>query len=157
MDMFFMDGLYGWIDMGSKRSYVVVASVTYELASVLICAYVYICTERCLRCVPQDENTGGFFVTALRKIDNSKAHAPAGADATSTSNSTTTVTAGTSAEDASGIAAQSNPTSSTTTASGGAGNQKGLSDFLVWGEESFNRVSGYISHHTFRYMQIANS
>jgi hypothetical protein len=45
---------------------------------------VCVCTERCLRCVPHDEDTGGFFVATLRKIEKPTATAAATATASST-------------------------------------------------------------------------
>lgn len=81
--------------------------------------------ELCMRCVPQDEDTGGFFVATLRK----KPKPAASTDAASAV--AVAVSAPVSAADVPA------PTKNR--------NRKGNNEYQVWDEETFNMVSTMIS------------
>lgn len=104
--------------------------------------------ERCLRCVPQDEDTGGFFVATLRKIARPVAEEKVAA-------TTTTAPATTAEEECDEAACEAAAAADMggdeegagkPQRSNGAGQQKanrGLVDFHQWDEETFQRIKEF--------------
>ncbi len=97
--------------------------------------------ERCLRCVPQDEDTGGFFVATLRKLPRST---------DSTSNETTEPVTNTATNEeeeaiASAIAeeAEGGDGKKSKPQHGQQQGQKGLVEYHPWDQESFDRVKAF--------------
>jgi len=92
--------------------------------------------ERCLRCVPQDEDTGGFFVATLRK----KVRVRSDASATSLPETQENEAK----EDATGEAAQDEADAAAVQEeSGPRPAQKSLVDFLPWDRDEFQRIQTF--------------
>eukprot|EP01032_Pedospumella_encystans_P019869 gene19869-22583_t len=92
--------------------------------------------ERCLRCVPQDEDTGGFFVATLRKVARpvvAEEQAPAAAPVVEEITAEEAEAAAVAAEAAEeGPAPQRQPRP-----------MKGLVDFHQWDLDTFNRIKQF--------------
>lgn len=53
----------------------------YGCGSPILCYSICYCIDYCLRCVPHDEDTGGFFVATLRKVEKPSTAGATGASA----------------------------------------------------------------------------
>lgn len=64
----FLDGTHISAHHVSHTAIYLVLGVYMHINFVFFTGTVPLNLERCMRCVPHDENTGGFFVTCLRKV-----------------------------------------------------------------------------------------
>lgn len=88
--------------------------------------------ERCLRCVPQDEDTGGFFVATLRKKEKAVTETVPKVDEPVAS-----------AEQAANTAVAPSDAAMDTVAKKRTKYQRGNNEFQVWDSEAFDKVSPY--------------
>jgi multisite-specific tRNA:(cytosine-C5)-methyltransferase len=109
----------------------------------------YLCTrpntERCLRCVPQDEDTGGFFVATLRKVPRTTAPAAAPVPATvaAADIAAPEADAEATAEEAAAQAAAVEDGEPTDNAGKESKMYKGPVNFQQWDEEAFLRMKQF--------------
>lgn len=98
--------------------------------------------ERCLRCVPHDEDTGGFFVTAIRK----KISEPTAPAASAAEEPTGQPTAEDMTEGAETTPSTEKDSTDQKTQDESKGNKRGNRhhknpiDLLLWDDESFRMV-----------------
>jgi len=99
--------------------------------------------ERCMRCVPHDEDTGGFFVATLRKVEKAnfaakaEARAEHAAKRAATGESREAVTTVESEPQGAGAATAAGAADSVSV------NQKGLVDYSVWEQEYYEKARDF--------------
>lgn len=92
--------------------------------------------EKCLRCVPHDEDTGGFFVATLRKVRSKKNTKTKDSTESKTSEETTAV-----AIDAPEVQMDNDKDQNNTSSNNNR--RKGLIEFVQWDVSSFQRVADF--------------
>jgi len=104
--------------------------------------------ERCMRCVPHDEDTGGFFVATLRKVEKAnfaakaEARAEHAAKRAATGENREAVTTMDSQPQGAGTATDADADADDA-ANSASVNQKGLVDYAVWEQEYYEKARDF--------------